>query len=198
MLVSIFSIFASISAIVTYLFYIRQIAKGNSTPNPATIFIWFAVGAMNALTFIKVVSGDIWKSLIFFTTSGLLLLLFFYSLFGGKFAPFGKVELFAVLLAIGIGIFWRITGNATVSNLLLQIIYIISFLPVLIGLSQRKLKEKPFAWTCAVIAYVFATTAILLKFDGNWFSLVSPIVVGIMGNGSVALLSYIQNKRLLV
>ncbi len=198
MLANILSICASIAAVICYISYIRQIVRGFSIPNPATIFIWFSVGILNALTYNTIVSKDIWKSLIFFTTSGLLCILFFYSLFRGKFAKFERIELTAIIMAVGIGIFWKTTGNAIVSNLLLQVIYIISFIPVLVGLHRGKLKEKSFAWIVAVIAYVFATMAILLKFDGNWLSLVPPILTGIMGNGSVALFIFLKRKKALM
>ena len=198
MLANILSVCASITAVVCYISYVRQILKGFSIPNPATVFIWFSVGILNALTYNTIVSENIWKSLIFFTTSGLLCILFFYSLFRGKFAKFERTELLAVSMAFGIGIFWKTTGNAVVSNLLLQVIYIISFVPVLIGLHNGKLKEKSFAWVVAVVAYVFATAAILLEFDGNWLSLVPPVVTGIMGNGSVALFIVLKRKKVSV
>jgi len=184
----------SICIILTYVFYILQIQKGDSIPNPATIFIWFVVGTMNAFSYREVVSGNLWKSLIFFVVASLQFLLFFYCLIRGKFVRPRAIEFIAILGAFFVGILWKTTGDPIVSNIFLQGIYLISFVPLIIGLIKKRTREKPLAWAFAVSAYVFVIIATTLKFDGNWISLISPIFVGIIGNGSVALLALFIRK----
>lgn len=195
MISEIFGVCAGVTAIFVYVVYIRQTVNGSSVPNPATISIWFGVSILNAITYFHVVSENAWQALISITFAASAGILLGYALYAGKFAKFGKVEAVALTLAITSCVLWKTSGNADIANLLLQVTLLISFVPVIVGLLRNELRENPTAWTIAVIAYVFATTAVLTDYNGNWVSLAYPIGNGIIGNGSVALLAFILNRK---
>lgn len=195
MLSEIFGVCATVTAMLVYVVYFRQTVNGSSVPNPATISIWFGVSVLNTITYFQVVSENVWQVLIsaVFATSAFALL--GYALYAGKFAKFGRVETAALAIAIASAIFWKISGNADIANLLLQVTLLISFVPVIAGLLRNRLRENPAAWMIAVAAYLFATASVLTDYNGNWVSLAYPIGNGVIGNGSVAILAFILNRK---
>lgn len=191
-----FSLLSSITVLAVMISYFKQVVKGVSTPNPSTWLIWVIVSAMNMISYFIVVHGDIIKSLITVVTVFCLTLIFIYSLFRGKFGKIGRVEIISFSGALIIGIFWKMTGNAIVSNLLLQLLLLSSFFPTGIGLLRYELLEKSLPWDLAVCAYIFMSIAIILDWKrGDWVALVHPIVNGIIGNGGIALIIHVQEIK---
>lgn len=181
--------------ILVYLFYLKQTVKGESTPNPGTWVVWFVIMGINTFTYFKVVNDDILKTAIVFVGFLGITSIMLYSLIKGKFAKLAKIDLILLTLSIIIGIFWQISDNAKLSNLFLQIIIFISFLPTAIGLAQNRLKEKHWPWTLAAIAYSLQTVSLLINYDGNLYQLFLPIINGILGNGLIPIVLIIKKIK---
>jgi hypothetical protein len=175
-----FGLIAGITALITYSFYFKQTIKGQSTPNPATWIVWLIVGIINAITYFSVTGNNLWQSLIVFAVT---------------FSVLSGIEIISFILALGIGIFWQITSNDGLSNLLLQGIYVISFIPTIIGIIKGTGKEHYVAWVWAFTAYLFSTISIAFGASVNWIAFVHPIVNGLIGNGTVALLIIIKRFK---
>ena len=152
---------------------------------------------MNAFSYFGVVHENIWQSGYVFVMAAGLSTIFLYSLFKGKFAKFGAMEVIALILAVLVGIMWKTTGNVDLAHLSLQLILWISITPTLYGLWRGTLKEKAFAWNLTILSHVFAAIGILTSGSYQWISLVYPLVTGIIGNGSVVLILFLQSKGLL-
>jgi hypothetical protein len=178
-------IIASILPIAVCITYLRQVNRGESTPNPSTWVIWFIVTGINTVTYFQVVNSNYFKTAIVFMVFLSMGITMAYSFFKGKFAKLAKIDISILILSIVIGIFWLITKNANISSLLLQIIIFSSYFPTAIGLMQNRLKEKHLPWTLIVIAYILQTISLLINFDGNLYQLFLPIINGIMGNGLI-------------
>lgn len=191
---NIFGVLAAITALIAYGFYFKQAIKGQSTPNPSTWLIWFIAGIINSFTYFTVVRGNIWQSLFIVAVTFSVFIILLYALFKGKFTKIKSLEIVVFLMALGIGIFWQITANDRISNLLLQCIYVISYIPTVIGLIKGTGKEHCASWLTAVISYTFATFALLTNYPKDWIAFISPIVNGILGNGLVMILILSQNK----
>lgn len=179
--------------IPVYIIYFRQVKKGYSTPNPATWSIWVAVMLLNGATYSRM-TGNILESFIAIITPILMLIMFLYLITKKKFTALKKTEIIILILTFLIGILWKLS-NATVSNLSLQSIILFSFWPTVRGLLKNELKEKPIPWLISVVAYVFTITAVLIDFHNDYAKLFFPIVNGVIGNGSVAVIAIIKNKR---
>jgi hypothetical protein len=190
-----FGLIAGITALITYSFYFKQTIKGQSTPNPATWIVWLIVGIINAITYFSVTGNNLWQSLIVFAVTFSVFIVFVYSLFRGRFSKISGIEIISFILALGIGIFWQITSNDGLSNLLLQGIYVISFIPTIIGIIKGTGKEHYVAWVWAFTAYLFSTISIAFGASVNWIAFVHPIVNGLIGNGTVALLIIIKRFK---
>lgn len=187
------SILASLCICAVIVMYYRQVAKGHSTPNPATWLIWLVLGIMNAVSYFVVVRGNYFEwAITGFAAVGLSAI--FYALRKGKFGDLGWTEIVCGTLCLLVGVVWKITGDAITANILLQVIYVISFIPTAFGLLFKDAKEKAPPWNLAVLAYTLVVIAIIIDWgEGSWLELVHPIANGIVGNGSIALI--IQLKR---
>lgn len=178
--------------ILVYVFYLKQIIKGQSTPNPGTWVVWFVIMGINTFTYFKVVNDDILKTAIVFVGFSGITFIMFYSLLKGRFSKLTKIDISLLIISLIIGVFWQISDNAKLSNLLLQIVICTSFLPTAIGLLQKRLKEKHLPWTLATIAYTLQTISLLINFDGNCYQLFLPIINGVIGNGLVPVILIYQ------
>ena len=190
-----FGLLSGLIALLGYAFYFRQMAKGESTPNPASWGIFFLAGVINTFTYLTVVKGNIWQTLFIIVITICLFCVLVYSLFKGRFTKVKSLEVLIFLMAIGIGIFWQISDNARLANLLLQVIYVIAYIPTFVGLIRGTAKENYVAWLTCVVAYTFATLALLVDFPEDWIAFVSPVVNGILGNGIVVLLIVLASKK---
>ncbi len=179
---------SGVTALLAYAFYLKQAIKGQSTPNPSSWAIWFLAGIINTFTYFSVVNGNIWQSLFVVAITFSILIVLVYSLFKGKFTKITNLEVVIFLMAIAIGIFWQITSNDRISNLLLQSIYVISYIPTIIGITSGRAKENYNSWLIAVIAYFFTTLSLITNYPGDWISFISPILNGMLGNGLIVYL----------
>jgi len=169
--------------------YIKQLLRSQSTPNPATWLIWVVVCSMNTVSYWYVVDGDMGKWLITCVSTIGLFSIFCLAWYQGKFTALNSLDWFTAMLVLIIGYFWQTTGDAVIANLLLQGIFLISFWPTLDGLYSGKAKEAKLAWDVAVSCYVLMCFGIFVSWNENsWYELAHPILNGIVGNGSVALM----------
>ena len=194
---SIFGTLAGIAALVAYGFYFKQAVKGQSTPNPSTWLIWFIAGIINTFTYFTVVGGNIWQSLFVIAITFSVFIILAYSLIKGKFTKFKTLEAVIFIMALGIGFFWQVTDNDRIANLLLQGIYVISYIPTIAGLIKGTGKEHYMSWIVAAISYSFATVALITNYPGDWIAFVCPVVNGVIGNSFVAALILLPPKHFL-
>lgn len=175
--------------------YFRQVVKGVSIPNPATWLIWLVIGIMNTVTYFLMV-GNILRSLVLIVVTSWILVVTVYSIVYGKFAPLKQLEKLTLIIAFFVGILWKSTGNPVLANLTLQIVYVISFVPTLVGLYCYTLREEHWPWTLAIFAYFFMILAVVADWPHtNWVALVHPIVNGLIGNGLVVVLALRQRRH---
>ncbi|MFC1687106.1 hypothetical protein ACFL0L_00820 [Patescibacteria group bacterium] len=191
---SIFGFLAGITALVAYGLYFKQAFKNQSTPNPATWSIWFFIGIINTVTFFSVTNNNIWQSFIVIAVTFSLFIVVLYAFLRGKFSKITKIEIVVFVLALAIGIFWQITSNDRMSNLLLQGIYVISYIPTVTGIITGRVKEHQAAWATVVIAYSFSTLALVFGTQIDWVAFVHPIVNGLLGNGVIVALILLKKS----
>jgi hypothetical protein len=188
-----FAVLASIFNILSGATYFKQVLKGESVPNPATWLIWFVVTILNTLTYFFVVKGNLWVSLASIVLATEILLIFLLSLFKGKFSRLGGVEIGSLLLACIVGIFWQVSGDAVISNLCLQVIFVISFYPTFHNVWFKGYAEKPLPWFLSLGSYALQIVNVLLN-PVTLFALAFPIV-NFLGNGIIGLTAVIKSRR---
>lgn len=188
------AIFASIFSLLSGLSYIKQLIKGESIPNPATWLIWLVVTIINASTYFFVVKENLWLSLSSIALAVVIATIFILALTKGKFSRLGKIEISSLLLAFFIGLFWKLSGNYIISNVSLQLVFLISFYPTLRSLLKRETKEKLPPWFFASSSYILQIMNVFVS-GSPLFALVFPIV-NLIGNGTIGIVSVLQEKTL--
>lgn len=188
------SIAASLFMVAVVITYFLQVRDNVSTPNPATWLIWSVVSTMNCISYFSVVEGNVFKFFVTVIVAVGLSIVCIYTLRTGRFGKIGWVEIISLLLAVAVGVVWK-TAGPKLANLALQVIFVISFIPTIRGLIKGELKERPRPWILAVTAYVCQVLSLLADWQGDWISLVYPVVNGIIGNGSVAAIILYQAKH---
>lgn len=191
------NILSSVMLVGVYIIYIRQTRNDDSTPNPATWTIWFGVSIMNAVSYFSVVHEDRWKMIYVGTATALMCITFLFSLFRGKFTKLRGEEWFALVSAIVVGILWK-TNEAVdtrLANILLQGVFVISFVPTARRILDGTGKEKYPPWALATAAYLVAIISLIVGGETNWVSYLYPVINGVGGNGAIALLSIMKNPQ---
>ncbi len=199
-----FGIIASCLVVVTYTLYFFQARRGTSIPSITSWFIWVVGLIINAITYTIIVDVHWGKSLIAVVTAILLTSLFIYLFRQKKFAKFNSYERKFLWFIGGVLILWLLFG-AREANVVLQIIMFAASIPTIKGLWTGRLKEAPPVWVAAVLAYVFSIASIIIDFKGDYtnlaYELAYPFINGILGNGSILILSirqYLQRSKQVV
>lgn len=190
-------ILATLSSVVmmaVVFIYYKQVSSGGSTPNPATWFICLVVMTMNVVTYYSVSNDNVWPVLTPTVITFGIMFILIYSSCKGRLGKLGWVEWLTLCLAVVVYIFQKVTGDNANSNLMIQVILLISFVPTIVGILRGQLKEKMFSWLTAIVSYVFLIASILCNTEWTWTQLAYPFVNGIIGNGSVALAAHLKRK----
>jgi hypothetical protein len=189
-----FSSLSGLTMIVAVSIYFVRVVGGTVTPNPTTWMIWLVVMTMNTVTYYFVSQGNFLQIITPLAVACGTLLVVLFSFLKGKFGKIGKIDVIVLCLSCAVGIFWKTTGDPVVSNLMMQIILLISFIPTVVGLIKGRLREKCLVWNLGVLSYCFLMVSILLSPSWTWTQLVYPFLNGVVGNGSVAVVVFLTKK----
>lgn len=192
-----YSLIANVLMVIVLTIMFRRIIRGTTDPNPITWFIWVVVMTMNVFSYHVIVKGNWTEMVLAIVTTLGVISIFGYSLWKGKFQRVEVADGIALVLAVIVGVVWKTTENVVLSNAALQVVLLISFLPTIRGIYQEEIKDHPLPWTIAVVSYGFQILTVLSSSAGwHWAELCYPIVNGILGNGSVAVVAFLQRKSL--
>ncbi|MFH1448093.1 MAG: hypothetical protein ABIG39_04470, partial [Candidatus Micrarchaeota archaeon] len=158
--------FAILSAAMSpfiYWTYYKQIKRGSSIPNPATLGIWLVGMGLNTLSYFDVVNQNIPKGLLSVTTTSCIFAMMIYVSRKREFSPLKLLEKLAFLPVPIVVVLWFFT-NDKVDNLLVQSILFVAFIPTVVGVLDKgnREREDPKAWTLAVIVYIVLIVSLAL------------------------------------
>jgi hypothetical protein len=174
--------------------YIRHIIKNEEfTPNPVTFGIWLVVNSINVLTYLKI--SEYWQGPVIMACGTTVI-------FGLSLKRNTKVKVklstldwFSIIAAIGsLGIYF-ITGDPVNSNLIIQIILVLGFLPLIKIIFIKGNNEPLWAWF--LFASGWAIVTLKTYNDPNtykeWVEFTYPLVQGCIGSSIVWILSVRQD-----
>lgn len=193
----ILGLMAGLTSAIAATIYLLHMLRGKNTPNPATWFIWAVVHTMNTVSYVMLngVFRDWQNSLIAVVMAIMIITIFVTAWKRSHFSKFSRKDAYALVGALIVGIIWKLTKDEQIANLLIQVLLIYSFWPTIVGLLKKQAQENPLAWSVAVLAYFLTIAAITsnstFSMSNDWVKLVYPFVNGILGNGSVAVISII-------
>ncbi|CAM2065877.1 hypothetical protein SCOR_10895 [Sulfidibacter corallicola] len=181
-------LFGSLSlgmGVFIYCLYFRQVARGMSKPNLFTWTLWLLIGWLNFATYMPLVGNDPFKGSMTVVSAVMLTLLYIYIFRRGTYVSLCRFDAVVFVLALGVLGFWQVTGNGLIANLLLQVCFILSFIPTLRALVRDEAYESPTVWMLAVVTYGFNILAIAFDEVSGLAEFAFPVVNGVLGNGSV-------------
>lgn len=190
------SIASAVLILITGIMYFMQIQRGLSQPNAATWIIWLFIDAVNLASYAKMVEQEPFKAYVAIAATINALGIVTYAAWNRSFVRMDRTDLFLLLLAMVITLIWNLTGNATLANVLLQSVYVISFALTIRSICNGA-PEHPAAWLVAVCAYVLSIIAIIFTWDSpdDGWELAFPIINGVLGNGSIPVTLWIVRRR---
>lgn len=191
----IIQVLGSLLMVVTGFIYLNQIKNNQSTPNPGTWAVLFVIMGLNAVTYLTVVNNNYLKVVIVFVSFVVISAITIYSFVKGKFSKLTTFDKYILIVSLVVGVFWRLTDGARMSNVLMQIIIFLTFLPIVRGLLRGYLKEKMLSWNLAVVAYTLQLISILIDFNGDYLQLCYPLINGVVGNGLISLVIILKKAK---
>ncbi len=180
---------------IIYITYLYGLKKKDTTPNAITWFIWMIAGVINAITYYHLVDGNIFKYMVTILAVICASFVFFYAFFKGSFKKLNEMDFIIIALLICVGVFWITSKNQRDTNLLLQLVYIISFVPIAYNLLFKNGKEYIVPFVIALFAYSISIIVILLEWNGDWAEIAYPVANGIIGNGAILLIIIYKNTK---
>ncbi|MBI2065737.1 MAG: hypothetical protein HYT68_01570 [Candidatus Zambryskibacteria bacterium] len=186
---------ASVFTIISVGSYFKQLIKNESIPNPATWLIWLVVTIINTATYFLLSNRDIWISLVSVVLTVGILSIFIFAMVNGKFIKLGRIEVISLLLAITVGVFWQVSNDPKLANVALQLVFLISFYPTIIGLLKHHLRESPLPWFSASISYILQILIVFININSIGIVGFAFPVINLIGNGTVGLISWKQGVR---
>ncbi len=195
--------FAVISGLLTllasYLYLLSLIKESNILnnkfkPNAISWAIWFLADSLNLYTYFTLVKGDMLEMifLIICTLETLVVLSF---LIHKRIASKPEIyEIILIFFIISIIPFQLITAETRISNLVLQLVYVVGFIPIILGIIQKRNNEiNYYAWGLAALGALFSVFILLSNFHGDLLSFISPVVI-LIGD-SIVFVLILKNKK---
>lgn len=194
-MVQLFGILSVVLMLFSGILLVRQIKRGVSIPNLTTWLIILLVSLINSLTFYEIVDHNIWKGLAMFASLLVLIVIVLYSFSRSKFAKLKIFDAVILIVAVFVGVIWKLSHDDRMANFLVQIIMFIASIPTIWGLWKGYLREYYLSWLLGISAYLCLVASILVDFHGDWLQLFGPLFNGVVGNGIIMFLSFKKNKE---
>lgn len=175
--------------------FFQNMKSGDSTPNPATWLLWAIVLLMNTVSYFFVVQKGL-EVLVTLTAFVGTIWILSYAWRTSSFAPLKGTEWVCLIGSFLIFLYWVTSGNPVKSNIPLQFILLISFWPTFHQITRHGKRENPAPWTFGVIAHVFLFLALKTDTeDHTWIAYLFPLLDGLLGNGSIAMVAFYRAKH---
>lgn len=181
------------------LYVIQAITHPEFTPHPITFGIWLIADVVNYFTY-KSFSIYMIGPTIMMLGASIVVSWGTIKLIKSKIKneknekiKLGFPDLFAIFITlISLFIFFS-TGNGKISNLMIQIILFIGFIPIILNLIKSKRTDEPlFSWILFIIGWGFTCVDTMIGYK-DIIELIYPLINGFLGCSIVLIIS-IYNK----
>ncbi len=178
---------------VAFIIYNHGVVKNANKPIAASWFVWRLLSAYGSYTYFRTTNDDWISTLQFFTGTAGCILTFVHVWTIGRFGPLTRED----RGYLGIGVLavlvrWLFV-HADIANLIIMTAYAISFVPLYKKLWENP-TEKPLPWMLWALAFSLTTLNAILRWEGNWVSIVSPTSLA-LEHFAVLLICSIQRAR---
>jgi hypothetical protein len=126
------------------------------------------------------------------TSTAIVSFIFLVSLIKSKFSRISHIDIISLVVAVGVGVFWKVSNDAVIANIALQVLFVISFFPTINGLLKGVARERPVPWLLGTAAYIVQIVIVLSNPITLW-AVTFPLIQ-IIGQGTIAFLAYRQSS----
>ncbi len=184
----IFVIVASALAIYGNYGYLKDVINHKVKPHPYTWFIW---GIVSMVVFFGQLQKGAGIGVIpTFFAEIFIILIFFFSLKNG-FKNIKKTDHYFLLLAIFGLVPWYLTGDPTLSVVIVVIIDVIAFMPTVIKTWEKPKSERAFFYELNIVRHILS----LCSLQSYNIATTFHSIVMIFANASIPLTIYLKNRK---
>ena len=180
-----------------YSIYLIQIFKKEVKPTLSTWIIFSVATAINAISYLVATQIDYLSGVFLLTDaiscSIICIMSVIFNRSSIKFKPFEKYYLFTAFMVV---IFWIVTRNAFMSNLLIQMLIVIGYFPTVQNMVVNKKNTESFTlWSVELIAITISLYPAMV--DGNLLSTIYSVRTCIMISVLLLIMRYyhVKNKQ---
>jgi len=167
-------ILPSIIAIIAWIVYIKYIYQKSIIINLSTRIIRLFIEIINIISYFKIVEDKI-KVFIAIGAWAVILMIVIVWLYQWRFKKINRFDRGMFIIGIIAIIVWIITKSYIVTNILLQIWFIVWYLPTVIWIYQWELKEKILPWVIWGAWALIGLIGLIIYYESR-FSLIYPSV----------------------
>ena len=146
------------------------------------------VTLINALSYISM-TGDPIKSILAFTDFIACLIITCLILFKGRYLKLGLTEKLVIVFSLLSIFIWFLLRSATYANLLLQVAYVLAFVPTYVGVYKNASVERALPWLLWTISFIINLLVIALRWNVAWQDFVNPVVAIVLHFGLALLVA---------
>ncbi len=191
----IISVFAGILQLFGYLVYNRKILSGEIVPNAGSWLIWALGGVATTVSYIFV-SDDWVKDILPVVCASSGIVIFIFCLAKGRFERIDLVDWMIISFDIAITIYWYLSKETLVANMLYMASEVTSFIPIFRYVWKNPLSEEATPWILWSVAYFLMGITVLMRYE-KWEDLFYPVVLFILSMGVAVLSSdYLVTRRI--
>lgn len=180
---------------VAMFFYIRHLLVTTFIPHPIAFGIWFVADFINFLTYTNF--SRFWIApAIMPLGAAIILVIGIVRRKKSHRETFKRNDWICIVLGVISLLIWAITRNAIWSNMIIQIIIALGFVPLIDNILKKK-PEPLFPWFLFIIGWIITCVYTLIGYE-SIVELVYPFVNGLFGCLIIFIGSWIVIRRRIV
>ncbi|MEI6119180.1 MAG: hypothetical protein WCP92_08525 [bacterium] len=178
--------------IIAMFFYLRHLLVTDFTPHPIAFGIWFVADLINFLTYIDF--SKFWIApAIMPLGAAIIVVIGIIKRKKNHREKFKRNDLICIVLVIISLLIWALTRNAIWSNMIIQIIIALGFVPIIDNILHEK-PEPLFPWFLFIIGWTITCIYTFIGYE-SVVELIYPFVNGLFGCIVIFIGSWIVIRR---
>ena len=178
--------------IIAMFFYLRHLLVTDFTPHPIAFGIWFVADLINFLTYIDF--SKFWIApAIMPLGAAIIVVIGIIKRKKNHREKFKRNDLICIVLVIISLLIWALTRNAIWSNMIIQIIIALGFVPIIDNILHEK-PEPLFPWFLFIIGWTITCVYTFIGYE-SVVELIYPFVNGLFGCIVIFIGSWIVVRR---
>ncbi len=189
----ILQVLSGIILMIVPIIMITRVMASKINPNATSFLIRSVVAVANLITYFNMTHQSSWKSIVMLASAVSLTLIFVTCAYKNGFKNLNKIDKISATLSLVILLFWGFSGKDIATNLLLQVVIAVSYIPTINGIKKRINKEIVLPWALASTSYALALTSLIIM-NSSFVSMVNPILCLALNTVTTIIIRIVNKK----